>query len=123
MAASQYELDRLTVIVDRNRLQQGATIRETNDLEPLDAKATAFGFAVVEVNGHDYGELLDVLSAVPFRPGKPTFVIAHTHKGHPISYMSNNVAWHHKVPSAAELQQAIDELSATHPSMNGGSPA
>ena len=67
------------------------------------------------------GELLDVLSAVPFRPGKPTFVIAHTHKGHPISYMSNNVAWHHKVPSAAELQQAIDELTATVPS-NGGTP-
>jgi transketolase len=123
MAASHYELDRLTVIVDRNRLQQGATTRETNDLDPLDAKAAAFGFAVVEVNGHDYGELFDVLSTVPFRPGKPTFVIAHTHKGHPISYMSNNAAWHHKVPSAAELQQAIDELSAAAPSPNGGTPA
>ena len=110
MAASQYELDRLTVIVDRNRLQQGATTRETNDLDPLADKATAFGFAVVEVNGHDHGELLDVLSSVPFRPGKPTFVIAHTHKGHPISYMSNNVAWHHKVPSADQLKQAMDEL-------------
>jgi transketolase len=115
MAASQYELDRLTVIVDRNRLQQGATVRQTNDLEPLDAKAAAFGFAVVEVNGHDHGELYDVLSAVPFRPGKPTFVIAHTHKGHPISYMSNNVAWHHRVPSAEELQQAIDELESAQP--------
>jgi transketolase len=112
MAASQYELDRLTVIVDRNRLQQGATVRETNDLDPLDQKATAFGFAVVELNGHDHGELLDVLSSVPFRPGKPTFVIAHTHKGHPISFMSNNAAWHHKVPSAAELEQALDELSS-----------
>ena len=111
MAASHYELDRLTVIVDRNRLQQGATVRETNDLEPLDQKATAFGFAVVEVNGHDHGELLDVLSAVPFRPGKPTFVIAHTHKGHPISFMSNNAAWHHKVPSAEQLELALDELS------------
>jgi transketolase len=110
MAASQYQLDRLTVIVDRNRLQQGATTKETNDLDPLPDKATAFGFAVVEVNGHDHGELLDVLSAVPFRPGKPTFVIAHTHKGHPISFMSNNVAWHHKVPSVAEYQQALTEL-------------
>jgi transketolase len=110
MAASQYELDRLTVIVDRNRLQQGATVRETNDLEPLDQKATAFGFAVVEVNGHDHGELLDVLSSVPFRPGKPTFVIAHTHKGHPITFMSNNAAWHHKVPSADQLELALDEL-------------
>jgi transketolase len=112
MAASQYQLDRLTVIVDRNRLQQGATTKETNDLDPLPDKATAFGFAVVEVNGHDHGELLDVLSAVPFRPGKPTFVIAHTHKGHPISFMSNNVAWHHRVPDAAEFQQALTELEA-----------
>ena len=111
MAASQHELDRLTVIVDRNRLQQGASVRQTNDLDPLDAKAAAFGFSVVEVNGHDHGELLDVLSAVPFRPGKPTFVIAHTHKGHPISFMSNNVAWHHRVPDRAELRQAIEELS------------
>jgi transketolase len=121
MAASQYELDRLTVIVDRNRLQQGTTTRETNDLEPLDQKATAFGFAVVEVNGHDHGELLDVLSAVPFRPGKPTFVIAHTHKGHPITFMSNNAAWHHKVPSAEQLQHALEELeSAKRTSSNGG---
>ena len=112
MAASQYELDRLTVIVDRNRLQQGATVRETNDLEPLDQKATAFGFAVVEVNGHDHGELLDVLSAVPFRPGKPTFVIAHHTQGPPDSFMSNNAAWHHKVPSAEQLELALDELSA-----------
>ena len=112
MAASHYELDRLTVIVDRNRLQQGATVSETNDLEPLDQKAAAFGFAVVEVNGHDHGELLDVLSAVPYRPGKPTFVIAHTHKGHPISFMSNNTAWHHKVPTAEQLELALDELKA-----------
>jgi transketolase len=124
MAASQYELDRLTVIVDRNRLQQGATVRETNELDPLDKKAEAFGFAVVEVDGHDHGELLDVLSAVPFRPGKPTFVIAHTHKGHPISYMSNNVAWHHKVPNEAQLQQAIEELAHAAPrTADGGTPA
>jgi len=51
-----------------------------------------------------------VLSAAPFRPGKPTFVIAHTHKGHPISFMSNNAAWHHKVPSAEQLELALDEL-------------
>jgi len=123
MAASQYELDRLTVIVDRNRLQQGATVRETNDLDPLDQKAAAFGFAVVEINGHDHGELLDLLSSVPFRPGKPTFVIAHTHKGHPISFMSNNAAWHHKVPSPAELQQALNELGADVDSPTRGTAA
>jgi transketolase len=55
---------------------------------------------------------LDVLSAVPYRPGKPTFVIAHTHKGYPISFMSNNAAWHHKVPTAEQLELALDELKA-----------
>jgi len=110
MTASHHGLDRLTVVVDRNRLQQGATTHETNDLDPLDAKAAAFGFAVVEVDGHDHGALLDVLSSVPVEPGRPTFVIAHTHKGHPISYMSGNVAWHHKVPSPEQLDQAITEL-------------
>ncbi len=51
-------------------------------------------------------------------PGKPTFVIAHTHKGHPISFMSNNAAWHHKVPSADQLTQALDELEACRPTSN-----
>ncbi|AQZ71371.1 transketolase [[Actinomadura] parvosata subsp. kistnae] len=110
MAASQHRLDRLTVIVDRNRLQQGATVKETNDLDPLHDKATAFGFAVAEVDGHDHGALLDVLAQVPVQPGRPTFVIAHTHKGHPISFMSDNVAWHHKVPGEAEYHQALTEL-------------
>ncbi|MET8862743.1 transketolase [Nonomuraea sp. NPDC004580] len=114
MAASQHQLERLTVIVDRNRLQQGATVKETNDLDPLADKAAAFGLAVVEVNGHDHGELLDVLSSVPYRPGRPTFVIAHTNKGHPISFMSGNVAWHHKVPDEAHYRQALSELEKEH---------
>lgn len=110
MTASQHGLEALTVIVDRNRLQQGATTGETNDLDPLDAKAEAFGFAVTDVDGHDHGALLDVLTSLPLRPGRPSFVIAHTHKGHPISYMSDDVAWHHKVPDADQLAQALLEL-------------
>jgi transketolase len=110
------------VIVDRNRLQQGATTKETNDLDPLPDKAEAFGFAVVEVDGHDHGELFDVLSAVPFRPSQPTFVIAHTHKGHPVSYMSNNVAWHHKVPSADQLRLALEELAVPASDGSGAQP-
>lgn len=112
MTASQHGLETLTVIVDRNRLQQGAGTRETSDLEPLDAKAAAFGFAVTDVDGHDHGALLDVLTSLPLRPGRPSFVIAHTHKGHPISYMSDDVAWHHKVPDADQLAQALVELGS-----------
>jgi len=111
MAASQHRLDRLTVIVDRNRLQQGASIADTCELDPLADKLAAFGLAVHEVDGHDYGQLLDALSAEP-QPGKPTGIIAHTHKGHPISYMSDRVAWHHKVPNDEQYALAVAELEA-----------
>ncbi|MGV8850393.1 MAG: transketolase [Propionibacteriaceae bacterium] len=109
MAASQHKLERLTVVVDRNRLQQGASTADTNDLDPLADKLAAFGLAVREIDGHDYGQLLGALSAEPV-PGKPTGIIAHTHKGHPISYMSDIVAWHHKVPNAEQYAQAVTEL-------------
>ncbi len=113
MTAGNHKLDHLCVVVDRNRLQQGARVAETNDLEPLADKLRAFGMEVVEVSGHDHGALLDVFAAVPAASGKPTAVIAHTMKGHPISFMSDNVAWHHKVPSAEQVAQALAELEAS----------
>jgi transketolase len=111
MAASQHRLDRLTLIVDRNQLQQGATTADTCELDPLADKLAAFGLAVHEVDGHDHGQLLDALGAEPV-PGKPTGIIAHTHKGHPISYMSDRVAWHHKVPNDVQYALAVAELEA-----------
>ncbi len=110
MTAGNHRLDRLCVVVDRNRLQQGAKVEDTNDLEPLADKLAAFGLEVVEVDGHDHGALVDVFAAVPAASGKPTAVIAHTHKGHPISFMSDDVAWHHKVPSEDQVAQALAEL-------------
>ncbi len=110
MTAGNHRLSHLCVIVDRNRLQQGARVEDTNDLEPLADKLAAFGLEVVEVDGHDHGALLDALADVPAASGKPTAVIAHTKKGHPISFMSDNVAWHHKVPTTEQLSQALAEL-------------
>jgi len=110
MTAGNHRLSHLCVVVDRNRLQQGARVEDTNDLEPLADKLAAFGLEVVDVDGHDHGALLDVFADVPAASGKPTAVIAHTMKGHPISFMSDNVAWHHKVPSAAQVSQALAEL-------------
>lgn len=110
MTAGNHRLERLCVIVDRNRLQQGAKVEDTNDLEPLADKLRAFGLEVVEVDGHDHGALVDAFAAVPAASGRPTAVIAHTHKGHPISFMSDNVAWHHKVPSQDQVAQALSEL-------------
>jgi len=110
MTAGNHGLSRLCVIVDRNLLQQGARVIDTNDLEPLADKLRAFGMEVVEVDGHDHAALVDVFAAVPAASGKPTAVIAHTHKGHPISFMSDNVAWHHKVPSPEQVAAALTEL-------------
>ncbi|MFV2088679.1 MULTISPECIES: transketolase [Micromonosporaceae] len=109
MAAAHHRLERLTAIVDRNRLQQGARVADTNELEPLADKIRAFGWQPVEVDGHDHGALLDVLTRAP-ADGKPTFVIAHTVKGHPITFMSDEVAWHHKVPDADQVATALAEL-------------
>lgn len=111
MAAHQYGLDNLTVITDRNHLQQGATVEDTNDLSPLDEKVRAFGLTVHDVDAHDHGQLLDVLGAAP-QAGRPEFVIAHSHKGHPISFMSDKVPWHHRLPTEEEAEAALAKLEA-----------
>jgi transketolase len=112
MAASHLELDGLTVIVDRNRLQQGDQTESTVRLEPLADKWRAFGWSVREVDGHDHAQLLEMFRAAPFEVGRPSCVIAHTHKGHPVSFMSDQVGWHHRVPTDAEYQLATAELEA-----------
>lgn len=112
MTAGNHRLDRLCVVVDRNRLQQGALVADTNDLEPLGDKLRAFGMEVLDVDGHDHGALAEAFAAVPAASGRPTAVIAHTVKGHPISFMSDDVAWHHKVPSHDQVAAALTELEA-----------
>ncbi|HXW80321.1 MAG TPA: transketolase, partial [Acidimicrobiales bacterium] len=89
LAGGHRGLDRLTVIIDRNGLQQGAATEETSRLEPLGDKARSFGWEVAEVDGHDYGALLDLFESLPVRSGKPSFVVARTHKGYPISFMAD----------------------------------
>lgn len=110
LSAAHYKLDNLTVIVDRNGLQQGDFTERTMHLDPLPDKWAAFGFAVREVNGHDYGALLDVFEELPFQWGKPNCIIAHTHKGQGVSFMRDRPAWHHRVPTAEEYARALQEL-------------
>jgi transketolase len=110
MVAAHRGLDNLTLVVDRNGLQQGDTTHNTSSLEPLGAKWQAFGWAVQEVDGHDHAALLEVLSRAPQQTGKPTCIIANTHKGHPVSFITDRVEWHHHVPSEQELAAALLEL-------------
>jgi len=111
MAGGHRGLERLTVIVDRNGLQQGAPTEETSRLEPLADKARAFNWGACDVDGHDHAALLDLFERLPLEAGKPSFVIAHTHKGNPVTFMRDRVEWHNKVPSAEQIQAAIEELS------------
>jgi transketolase len=109
MTAAHYDLDNLTAIVDRNRLQQGASTADTKELEPLPDKWAAFGFEVRVVDGHDHAELVEAFAAA--KQGKPVAVIANTIKGKGVSFMENRVEWHHKVPSAEQVELAIEELT------------
>jgi transketolase len=110
MAASQYGLANLTVIIDRNRLQQGDATERTIALEPLADRWRAFGWGVVEVDGHDVAALVSTFDALPAIEGRPTCVIAHTRKGRGISFIEDRVEWHHRVPTDAELAAALLEL-------------
>ncbi len=110
MSAAQFGLDNLTLIIDHNRLQQGARLADTVNLAPLAPKLAAFGWAVEEIDGHDMGQICTALSRDTITAGKPKCIVAHTNKGQGISFMSDNVAWHHKVPTAEQYAQAMAEL-------------
>ncbi len=110
MAAAHYKLDNLTLIIDRNGLQQGDRTENTVALEPLADKWRAFGWAVREVDGHDHAALLDVFGQVPFAAGKPNCIIAHTRKGKGVSFIEDRPASHHFVPTEKELAAALEEL-------------
>jgi len=115
MSAAQFKLDNLTLIIDHNRLQQGARLADTNNLAPLAPKVAAFGWDVQEIDGHNMEQICEVLDASQIVTGKPKCIVAHTNKGQGISFMSDNVAWHHKVPNAEQYKIAMDELEKAAP--------
>ena len=112
MAAAQFKLDNLTLIIDHNRLQQGSRLAETNNIAPLAPKLEAFGWAVEEIDGHDMAAICNAMSPQSMVAGKPKCVVAHTKKGQGISFMTDNVAWHHKVPNAEQVELGMAELEA-----------
>jgi transketolase len=96
LCAAKHRLERLTVLVDYNKLQCYGPTAEVLDLEPLAAKWRSFGFAVREVDGHDVPALRRVLRALPFAADRPAAIICHTVKGRGIGRCENNPLWHHK---------------------------
>jgi len=109
-SAAHYHLDNLTAIIDRNTLQITGRTEAVMAMEPLEKKFAAFGFSVRHVDGHNVAELASLLERLPFEPGKPNLVLAHTIKGKGISFMEDQVLWHHRVPTDAEYAAAMLEL-------------
>jgi transketolase len=111
--AAHHRLDNLVVLVDYNRIQSLAPVRDTIGLEPFRAKWEAFGWSVAEVDGHDHAALWETLSALPVETGRPTVVIAHTTKGKGVSFMENTVLWHYRTARGQEFDRALAELEAS----------
>lgn len=110
MAAGKYGLDNLIGIVDRNCLQISGSTEDVMPLEDFAAKWRAFGWHVIEVDGHDMPGLVAAFNSIPVEKGRPHLVIAHTVKGKGISFMENKAQWHHGVLNAEQYAAAMAEL-------------
>ena len=110
MAAAHYELDNLCAIVDFNGLQIDGDITKVMNPTPIDKKFEAFGWYVININGHDYGEIEATFKQARENKGKPTMILAHTIKGKGVSFMENNYAWHGSAPNKEQSEQALKEL-------------
>ncbi len=110
MTAAHYRLDNLVVIIDRNTLQITGRTEYIMALEPLEDKFRSFGFEIRSVSGHSIVGLINTFEQIPFKKNKPNLIIAHTTKGKGISFMEDEVSWHHHVPSDDEYKLAMEEL-------------
>jgi transketolase len=108
--AAHHRLDNLIAVVDYNKVQSLRPVPETLGLEPFADKWRSFGWAVVEVDGHDHDQLRAALGELPSEAGKPTCVIAHTVKGKGVSFMEHSVLWHYRTARGEELAAAESEL-------------
>ena len=111
LTAAHYKLDNLCAIVDKNCLQITGPTAEVCNTDPLDEKFESFGWAVRQVDGHDVKALKEAFDSLPFEPGKPSVIIANTIKGKGISFMENQLSWHHGVPNQEQYATAIKELT------------
>ena len=110
MAGSHYKLDNLVAIIDRNMLQISGCTEDVMSLEDMNARWTAFGWDVIEVNGDEMEDILEKFKAIDFTNGKPHLIISHTTKGKGVSYMENVAKWHHGVPTEEQYTQALNEI-------------
>jgi transketolase len=110
LGAPDHHLDNLCVILDYNGIQLDNFVKKILDLEPVTDKLKAFGWPVLEVNGHDIAQVDKALDQAEATKGGPTFIVAHTVKGKGVSFMENDPEWHGKAPKPEEAVRAIQEI-------------
>ncbi len=111
MYAAAKKLDNLVAFVDNNNLQIDGTVEEVNSPYPIPEKFVAFGWNVIEIDGHSFDEIENALNAARECKGKPTAIVAKTIKGKGVSYMENQVNWHGAAPNAEQYEIAMNELN------------
>ena len=110
MTAAHHKLDHVCAIIDCNKVQENGPTHEIKNLEPLAAKWVAFGWNVLEIDGHSIEALKGAFDQFNNTKGKPTVIIANTIKGKGVSFMEGKSAWHGKAPNKEQLAQALAEL-------------
>jgi transketolase len=108
--APQHWLDNLVAIVDYNKIQSLGSVKDVMDLHPLAEKFRAFNWAVREIDGHNHAEISAAFKHLPFEPGKPSCLIAHTVKGKGVDYMEDKLLWHYRTPNAEQVKNALNQL-------------
>lgn len=119
MYASAKKLDNLVAFVDNNNLQIDGTVEEVNSPYPIPEKFAAFGWNVIEIDGHSFEEIENALKAARDCKGKPTAIVAKTVKGKGVSFMENQVNWHGSAPNAEQYETAMNELKAVLSELEG----
>jgi transketolase len=110
MAAPNFKLDNLTAILDYNHLQNDDSVDDIMPIHPVVDKWQAFGWHVIEIDGHDMTQVVDALEKAKAHQGAPTMIVANTVKGKGVSYMENVCEWHGKAPCQEEADRALEEL-------------
>jgi len=110
MAAPRFKLDNLTAILDYNHLQNDDSVDDIMPIHPAVDKWQAFGWHVIDIDGHNMAQVVAALEEAKSHQGTPTMIVANTVKGKGVSYMENVCEWHGKAPCQEEADQALEEL-------------
>ena len=112
MFAHHYKLDNFCAVIDNNGLQIDGSVADVMSPYPIPEKLRAFGFEVLEIDGHDFSQMEAAFAAARETKGRPSAIVMKTTKGKGVSFMENQAGWHGKAPNDEEYEKAMTELKA-----------